>query len=149
MHAIRLSIPAIVIAFFVASPSSASAQSWRQVYRDNSLNVSLDTTRIGRASDGVYTLMMRWNYSSPRLSEKRRPYSRLIQQVQVRCTPAPVRVKRFAMALYSGTGALVEEARPLSAGELRMMQWERLPTRSEGSRVYPAVCRSLTTSRRS
>ncbi len=144
MRAIRLTVPAIAIAC-IASATPADAQGWKQVYRDNSVNVSLDTTRISRGSSGVYTLMMRWNYASPRLSEKRRQYSRLIQQVQVRCTPAPVRVKRFAMALYSGTGALVEEARPLSTGEIRMMDWERLPARSEGARVYPAVCRSLTT----
>jgi hypothetical protein len=147
MRAFRLFL-AIAIAAVIL-PATAAAQGWRQVYRDPGLNVSIDTTRITRAADGAYTVMMRWNYARPRLSEERHQYTRLIQQVQVRCTPTPVRVKRFGMALYNATGALVEEARPLTPAQIRMMDWERLPARSEGSRVYPAVCRTLSTQRRS
>jgi hypothetical protein len=124
-------------------PAPASAQSWRQIYSDSQLNVSVDTSRVSRGDNGAYTVMMRWNYARPRLNEERKQYTRLIQQVQVRCTPTPVRVKRFAHTLYNATGGLVEEARPLTASQVRMMDWERLPTRSEGARVYPQVCRTL------
>lgn len=127
----------------VMIPATASAQAWRQVYRDSQVNVAIDTSRIARVAANTYTVLMRWNYTSPRLNEQRRQYTRLIQQVQVRCRPTPVRVKRYSMALYNATGGLVEEARPLSASQISMMDWERLPARSEGSRVYPAVCRTI------
>jgi hypothetical protein len=141
MPSIRpLLLAATAVALLV--PGRADAQAWRQVYRDAQVNVAIDTARVSR-EDNVYTVLMRWNYASPRLSEQRRQYSRLIQQVQVRCTPAPVRVKRFAMALYNATGSLVEEARPLTPAQIRLMDWERLPARSEGARVYPAVCNTL------
>jgi hypothetical protein len=143
MSAFRLlSVSAVAICLI---PAVAEAQgSWRQVYRDTRMNVAIDTGRVARGSDGAYTVVMRWNYASPRLAESRKPYSRLIQQVQVRCTPAPIRVKRFGMALYGSTGALVEEARALNASEVRLMDWERLRPRSEGARVYPALCTTLT-----
>ena len=127
----------------LVAPSAEAQDGWRQVYRDARMNVAIDTGRVGRAGNGAYTVVMRWNYASPRLAESRKQYSRLIQQVQVRCTPAPIRVKRFGMALYSATGTLVEEARPLNAGEIRLMDWERLRPRSEGARVYPALCTTL------
>jgi hypothetical protein len=137
-----LSVSAAIVCLTV--PATASAQSWRQVYRDTQVNVSIDTARISRTPEGAYTLMMRWNYASPRRAENRKPYSRLIQQVQLRCRPTPIRVKRYGMALYTATGTLVEEARPLSSGELRLMDWERPRPRSEGARVYPIVCSTLT-----
>jgi hypothetical protein len=143
MRAFRL-LTVSAAAVCLIAPSTADAQDgWRQVYRDAQMNVAIDTGRVGRAGDGAYTVVMRWNYASPRRAESRKQYSRLIQQVQVRCTPAPIRVKRFGMALYTATGTLVEEARPLNAGEIRLMDWERLRPRSEGSRVYPAVCTTL------
>lgn len=149
MSAIRVfSILAVAACLIV--PAGAEAQAgWRQVYRDAQMNVAIDTGRVARGSDGAYTVVMRWNYASPRRAESRKPYSRLIQQVQVRCTPTPIRVKRFGMALYSATGTLVEEARPLNAGEIRLMDWERLRPRSEGARVYPALCTTLASLNRS
>jgi len=143
MSAFRLLTVSAAVVCLIA-PSAAEAQSgWRQVYRDAQLNVAIDTGRVSRAENGAYTVVMRWNYASPRRAESRKPYSRLIQQVQLRCTPAPIRVKRFGMALYTATGTLVEEARALNAGEVRLMDWERLRPRSEGARVYPAVCTTL------
>ena len=143
MSAFRLLTVSAAVVCLIA-PSAAEAQGgWRQVYRDAQLNVAIDTGRVSRAENGAYTVVMRWNYASPRRAESRKPYSRLIQQVQLRCTPAPIRVKRFGMALYTATGTLVEEARALNAGEVRLMDWERLRPRSEGARVYPAVCTTL------
>jgi len=142
MSAFRVLTVAAAAVCLIA-PSAEAQGGWRQVYRDAQMNVAIDTGRVSRAGDGAYTVVMRWNYASPRRAESRKPYSRLIQQVQVRCTPAPIRVKRFGMALYSATGTLVEEARALNAGEIRLMDWERLRPRSEGARVYPAVCTTL------
>lgn len=133
---------AVVALLWVSGPATAEAQGWRQVYKDAQVTVSLDTSRITRSPES-YTVILRWNYTSQRFAENRKPYVRMIQQVRVACTPAPLRVKRFAAALYTETGVLVEEAKPLSAGELQYMDWERPPARSEGSRVYPALCRTL------
>ena len=149
MRSIR-SLTVLAFTAALALPAAAEAQSgWRSVYRDQRLTVALDTGRVVRESRaGEYTVVMRWNYASPRLSERRREYTRMIQQVRVRCTPAPIVVKRFSHALYAENGTLVEEARPLTGGELRNMAFEPLPRRSEGSRVYPGLCRTLSSSGR-
>lgn len=150
MRSIR-SLLVIGFAGALALPAIAEAQSgWRSVYRDSRLTVALDTGRVVRESrGGEYTVVMRWSYASPRLAESRRSYTRMIQQVRVRCTPAPIMVKRFSHALYAENGTLVEEARPLTPGELGNMSFEAPPRGSEGSRVYPELCRALARSARS
>jgi hypothetical protein len=128
----------------LASVSTAHAQpAWRQVYSDAQVKVALDTIRVARAGAGDYTMILRWDYATPRLLEDRRQYRRMVQQVRVRCTPTPIRVKRFAAAVYTSTGVLIQEARPLSPSELRYMDWDRLRPRTEGARVFPAVCRTV------
>jgi len=131
-------------------PAAADAQSgWRTVYRDQRLTVALDTGRVVHESRaGEYTVVLRWNYASSRLSERRQGYTRMIQQVRVRCTPAPIVVKRFSHALYAENGTLVEEARPLTRAELANMAFEPLPRGSESSRVYTELCRALSSSGR-
>ena len=134
-----------ILLLSLASVATAHAQpAWRQVYSDASVKVALDTARVARAGTGDYTMILRWDYSSPRLLEDRRQYRRMVQQVRVRCTPTPIRVKRFAAAVYSSTGVLIQEAKPLTSSELRYMDWDRLRPRTEGSRVFPAVCRTVT-----
>lgn len=144
MRSIR-SLTIFALAATLALPAVAEAQGgWRSVYGDQRLTVALDTGRVVRESQaGEYTVVLRWAYTSPRLAESRRGYTRMIQQVRVRCTPAPIMVKRFSHALYAENGTLVEEARPLTRAELRNMSFEALPRGSEGSRVYPQLCRTL------
>ena len=146
-------VRSLLVCGFVAAlalPVVAEAQGdWRSVYRDQRLTVALDTGRVVRETQaGEYTVVLRWNYASPRFSESRRGYTRMIQQVRLRCTPAPIVVKRFSHALYAENGTLVEEARALTPAELRNMSFEAPPRGSEGARVYPELCRSLASSGR-
>lgn len=136
----------ILLAFVPARMQAQRA--WRQVYRDSSVTVALDTSRIMRLSNGGRTIVLRWTYSRPRPLENRRPYSRMVQQAQVRCSPQPIRVRRFAMALYSSSGVLLEEAKPLPPASIEYMDWDALRPNSEGARVFPAVCRVLALRRR-
>jgi hypothetical protein len=137
---------ALMILLGLSAASSAHAQpAWRQVYTDTRVRVALDTIRVSRDGAGDYTMILRWDYATPRLLEDRRQYRRMVQQVRVRCTPAPIRVERFGAAVYSASGVLIQEARPLTASELRYMDWDRLRPGTEGARVFPAVCRTVTT----
>lgn len=142
MRSARSTFALIFLLSLAVAPTVHSQPSWRQVYSDARVKVALDTRRVARTA-GDYTVVLRWDYSSPRLLEDRRPYRRMVQQVRVRCTPTPIRVKRFAAAVYSATGVLIQEAKPLPPSELRHMDWDRLRPRTEGARVFPQVCRTV------
>ena len=85
---------------------------------------------------------MRWDYATPRRAESRRDYTRMVQQVQVKCSP--IRVKRIGASLYSSQGRVVEEVPPVSRRILGNMAWDPPRAGSEGARVYPTVCQALT-----
>lgn len=143
MRSARLTFALIFLLGLTVARTVHAQPAWRQVYSDARVKVALDTIRVARSA-GDYTMILRWDYATPRLLEDRRPYRRMVQQVRVRCTPTPIRVKRFAAAVYSSTGVLIQEAKPLSPSELRYMDWDRLRPGTEGSRVFPSVCRTVT-----
>ncbi len=127
----------------VMAPSDASAQSaWRTIHSDAKMTTSLDTTRIRRSDEGSYVVFMRWDYATPRRAESRRDYTRMVQQVQIKCSP--IRVKRIGASLYSSQGRVIEEVPAVSRRVLANMSWDPPRAGSEGARVYPAVCQTLT-----
>lgn len=127
----------------VLAPSDASAQSaWRTIHSDAKMTASLDTTRIRRSDEGSYVVFMRWDYATPRRAESRRDYTRMVQQVQIKCSP--IRVKRIGASLYSSQGRVIEEVPAVSRRVLANMSWDPPRAGSEGARVYPAVCQALT-----
>ncbi|MGI9139729.1 MAG: surface-adhesin E family protein [Gemmatimonadaceae bacterium] len=138
------------LAFVIASavgtmlaPTEAAAQSaWRTIHSDSRMTVSLDTSRIRVAEEGSYVAFVRWDYATPRRAESRRDYTRMVQQVQVKCSP--IRVKRIGASLYSSTGRVVEEVAPVSQRILANMAWDPPRAGSEGARVYPTLCQALT-----
>jgi hypothetical protein len=138
------------LAFVIASaigtmlaPTEAAAQSaWRTMHSDSRMTVSLDTSRIRVAEEGSYVAFVRWDYATPRRAESRRDYTRMVQQVQVKCSP--IRVKRIGASLYSSTGRVVEEVAPVSRRILANMAWDPPRAGSEGARVYPTLCQALT-----
>ena len=138
--------PAFVIASAIGAmlaPTEAAAQSaWRTIHSDSRMTVSLDTTRIRVAEEGSYVAFVRWDYATPRRAESRRDYTRMVQQVQVKCSP--IRVKRIGASLYSSTGRVVEEVAPVSRRILANMAWDPPRAGSEGARVYPTICQALT-----
>lgn|SRR5688500_16865900 len=127
----------------VFAPSEAAAQSaWRTIHSDARMTVAIDTTRIRVAEEGSYVAFVRWDYATPRRAESRRNYTRLVQQVQIKCSP--IRVKRIGASLYSAQGRVVEEVPAVSRRVLANMSWDPPRAGSEGARVYPAVCQALT-----
>ncbi|MGI8617939.1 MAG: surface-adhesin E family protein [Gemmatimonadaceae bacterium] len=124
------------------APSDASAQSaWRTIHSDAKLTASLDTTRIRTSDEGSYVVFMRWDYATPRRAESRRDYTRMVQQVQIKCSP--IRVKRISASLYSSQGRVIEEVPAVSRRVLANMSWDPPRAGSEGARVYPSVCQAL------
>lgn len=127
----------------VAAPSESAAQSaWRTIHSDSRMTVALDTTRIRVAEEGSFVAFVRWDYATPRRAESRRDYTRMTQQVQIKCSP--IRVKRIGATLYSSQGRIIEEVAPVSRRILANMAWDPPREGSEGSRVYPTVCQALT-----
>lgn len=125
------------------TPSDSSAQSaWRTIHSDAKLTASLDTTRIRTSDEGSYVVFMRWDYATPRRAESRRDYTRMVQQVQIKCSP--IRVKRIGATLYSSQGRVIEEVPAVSRRVLANMSWDPPRAGSEGARVYPSVCQALT-----
>jgi len=123
-------------------PSDASAQSaWRTIHSDSRMTVALDTSRIRPSDEGSYIVFVRWDYASARRAESRRNYTRMVQQVQLKCSP--IRVKRIGATLYSAEGRVVEEVPAVSRRVLSSMAWDPPRVGSEGARLYPVLCQTL------
>ena len=128
------------------APADAAAQSsWRTIHSDSRMTVALDTSRIATGEEGSHVVFVRWDYATPRRAESRRDYTRLVQQVQLKCSP--IRVKRIGASLYSAQGRVVEEVPAVSRRILANMAWDPPRTGSEGARVYPVLCQALTRKR--
>jgi hypothetical protein len=127
----------------VLMPSDAAAQSaWRTIHSDSRMTVALDTTRIRTSDEGSHIVFVRWDYATARRAESRRNYTRLVQQVQLKCSP--IRIKRIGATLYSAQGRVVEEVPAVSRRVLANMAWDPPRAGSEGARVYPVLCQALT-----
>lgn len=132
---------AAVVAMVPASRSSAQA-SWPIIYKSNDVSVALDTAGAERNSDGSYVSRTRWDYTAAHRLESKRPYTQMTEVALLRCTP--VRIKRITESFYAEGGASVREGPMPSPSEVQYMTWDRLPTRSEGSKVFSNVCATMT-----
>ena len=124
------------------APISRAQSSWPTIYSSTGVSVALDLEGAKRNSDGSYITRTRWDYADPRRLESKHPYTQMTEVALVKCTP--VRVKRLTESFYAEGGASVREGPMPSPGEVQYMTWDRLPVRSEGSKVFSNVCATMT-----
>jgi len=114
----RAVLLAVIAAF--AAPTIASAQApWRQVYRDSDVRVLFDTATARLSSPGTWTTVTSWDYSRPRVLENKKSYTRLVQRVQLRCSP--VRVKRVRSTVYGPNNVMVRDEGEVDARDQSAM----------------------------
>src|SRR6185436_11601739 len=98
----------LIAALVAGTPLIASAQApWRQVYKDADVTVLFDTASTSVQSPGTWTTITSWDYARPRVTEFKKPYSRLVERAHVRCSP--VRVKRVRSTVYASNNVLVRD----------------------------------------
>lgn len=132
---------AAVVVMAAASKVSAQA-AWPIIYKSNDVSVALDTAGAERNSDGSYVSRTRWDYAAAHKLESKREYTQMTEVALLRCTP--VRIKRLTESFYAEGGAAVREGPMPSPGEVQYMTWDRLPVRSQGSKVFSNVCATMT-----
>ena len=142
MKRLFLSAVASVAAAMAIAPSARAQASWPIIYKANGVSVALDTAGAERNPDGSYISRTRWDYAEAHKLESKRPYTQMTEVALLKCTP--VRIKRLTESFYAEGGAAVKEGAMPSPGEVQYMTWDRLPTRSEGSRVFSNVCATMT-----
>lgn len=139
----RLFLSAAIAAATMATAPAAQAQgAWPTIYRSKAVSVALDTAGAERNSDGSYVSRTRWDYADTHKLESKTPYTQMTEVALLRCTP--VRIKRLTESFYAEGGAAVKEGSMPSPGEVQYMTWDRLPARSEGSKVFSTVCATMT-----
>jgi hypothetical protein len=130
------------VAVMAAAPTASAQASWPIIYRSKDVSVALDTAGAERNTDGSYVSRTRWDYAEAHKLESKRPYTQMTEVALLRCTP--VRIKRLTESFYAEGGAAVREGPMPSPGEVQYMTWDRLPVRSEGSKVFSNVCAAMT-----
>lgn len=123
------------------APAAGAQASWPIIYSQNGVKVALDTAGAKRNSDGSYITRTRWDYSSARLLESKRPYTQMTEVALVRCTP--VRIKRLTESFYAENGAVVREGSMPDPSHVQYMTWDRPKLRSDGARAFANVCSTL------
>lgn len=133
----------VVMAACVAAPSVAGAQApWRQVYRDGDVRVLFDTASVSLASPGTWTTVTSWDYARPRILENKKSYTRLVQRVNIRCSP--VRVKRVRSTVYGPNNTVVRDEGEVDARDQAAMAWDRPQRATAASNAFDSVCGVLT-----
>jgi hypothetical protein len=130
------------VAVMAAAPTASAQASWPIIYRSKDVSVALDTAGAERNTDGSYVSRTRWDYAEAHKLESKKPYTQMTEVALLRCTP--VRIKRLTESFYAEGGAAVREGPMPSPGEVQYMTWDRLPVRSEGSKVFSNVCAAMT-----
>ena len=129
------------VAVMAAAPTASAQASWPIIYRSKDVSVALDTAGAERNTDGSYVSRTRWDYAEAHKLESKKPYTQMTEVALLRCTPA--RIKRLTESFYAEGGAAVREGPMPSPGEVQYMTWDRLPVRSEGSKVFSNVCAAM------
>jgi len=139
----RLSYAAAIaaIALIGIAPAAGAQAAWPIIYSQNGVKVALDTAGAKRNSDGSYITRTRWDYSSERRLESKRPYTQMTEVALVRCTP--VRIKRLTESFYAENGAVVKEGSMPDPSHVQYMTWDRPKLRSDGARAFANVCSTL------
>lgn len=142
MNQLFFSAAVAVVAAVAAAPAARAQAAWPTIYRTNGISVALDTAGAERNSDGSFITRTRWDYAAAHRLESKTPYTQMTEVALLRCTP--VRIKRLTESFYAEGGAAVKEGSMPSPSEVQYMTWDRLPTRTEGSKVFSNVCATLT-----
>jgi len=130
------------LAVMATAPAASAQASWPIIYKSKAVSVALDTAGAERNSDGSFVSRTRWDYADAHRLESKREYTQMTEVALLRCTP--VRIKRLTESFYAEGGASVREGPMPSPGEVQYMTWDRLPLRSEGSKVFSNVCATMT-----
>ena len=137
----RLYFPIALIAVAFITPSLRAQAPWPIIYNRNGVTVALDIDGAERNDDGSYITRTRWDYTTARKLESKRPYTQMTEVALVRCSP--VRVKRLTESFYAEGGAVVREGSMPNPGEVQYMTWDRPRARSEGANAFANVCAAL------
>ena len=127
----------------IATPAIASAQApWRQVYRDSDVRVLFDTASARLSSPGTWTTVTSWDYNRPRVLENKKSYTRLVQRVQLRCSP--VRVKRVRSTVYGANNVMVRDEGEVDARDQAAMAWDRPRSSTAAANAFNSICGVVT-----
>ena len=124
------------------APAVAEAKpKWKTIHTGSDLTVAMDTAAVTANADGSYSVWTRWDYKRPRVLENKKSYTRLVERVELKCSP--IVMKRVNTALYDRAGTVVKEPEELGAAEVRLMSWDPPKKSSDGEHVWAAVCKNL------
>ena len=128
-------LPAVLLLI----PAVAQAKpKWRTVHTGNGLSVALDTASIATNTDGSYTVWTRWDYAKPRILENKKSYTRLVERIDLKCSP--IVMKRVNTALYDATGKVVKAPEELGKSEVMVMSWDPpLKRGSDGEKAWEGL----------
>ncbi|MFL5479477.1 MAG: surface-adhesin E family protein [Gemmatimonadaceae bacterium] len=131
---------AIIATLAAGTPLVAGAQSapWRQVYKDADVTVIFDTANLALQSPGTWTTVTSWDYARPRVTEFKKPYTRLVERAYVRCSP--VRIKRVRSTLYATNNVLVRDEGEVDSRDVAHMVWDRPKPGTAGRNAFETVC---------
>lgn len=138
----RFSKMPVALAAVLLIPVAAQAQhKWHVIYRNKEVAVAMDTAGLAKNADDSYTVWTRWDYTSSRVLENKKSYSRLVEKVELKCNP--VLVKRVNTALYNKAGKVEKEPDEVSKEELDAMTWDPPRAGSDGEHVFAAACNAI------
>ena len=129
----------VAVLALVVSPFAASAQApWRQVYKDADVTVVFDTANLVLKSPGTWTTITSWDYARPRVTEFKKPYTRLVERAYVRCSP--VRIKRVRSTVYAANNVLVRDEGEVDSRDVAHMVWDRPKPGTAGKNAFETIC---------
>ena len=134
-------IPIAAALVLAIVPSLKAQGTWPTIYNADGVTVALDLAGAEKNSDGSYITRTRWDYTTARRLESKRPYTQMTETALVKCTP--VRVKRLTESFFSEGGAVVREGTMPSPGEVQYMTWDRPKAKTDGARAFANICAEL------
>lgn len=132
----------LISASFGVTVAAHSQAPWRQVYKDADVTVVFDTASVVLQSPGTWNTITSWDYKRPRITENKKPYTRLVERAYVRCSP--VRIKRVRSTVYAGNNVLVRDEGEVDARDQAHMVWDRPRPGTAGKNAFDSVCEILT-----
>ena len=133
----------LIAALVAGTPLIASAQApWRQVYKDADVTVLFDTASVSLQSSGTWSTVTSWDYARPRVTEFKKPYSRLVERAYVRCSP--VRIKRVRSTVYASNNVLVRDEGEVDPRDQAHMVWDRPKPGTAGKNAFETICGIVT-----
>jgi hypothetical protein len=83
-----------------------------------------------------------WDYARPRVTEFKKPYTRLVERAYVRCSP--VRVKRVRSTVYASNNVLVRDEGEVDPRDQAHMVWDRPKSGTAGKNAFESICGIIT-----